>query len=55
MITYVNSKNSAKYNRLFSKATQALNEAGELKLTYVEVPLEEGNYETGLYYVKDAN
>lgn len=54
MITYVNSQNSAKYNRLFSKATKALNDAGELKLTYVEVPLEEGSYEKGLYYVKDA-
>ena len=44
MITYVNSQNSAKYNRLFSKATKALSDAGELKLTYVEVPLEESQF-----------
>lgn len=53
MITYVNSQNSAKYNRLFSKATKALSDAGELKISYVEIPLEEGNYESGLYYVKN--
>lgn len=54
MITYVNSQNSAKYNRLFSKATKALSDAGELKVTYVEIPLEESSYEKNLYYVKDS-
>lgn len=51
MITYVNSQNSAKYNRLFSKATKALVDANELKATYMEVPLEEGTYEKGIYYI----
>ncbi len=53
MITYVNSQNSAKYNRLFSKATKALSDAGELKVEYVQIPLEEGNYKPGLYFIKD--
>lgn len=52
MITYVNSQNSARYNRLFSKATKALSDAGELKLTYVEVPLEESQFGEGMYFVK---